>query len=105
LGELARDAKDLLTAVRAVQGQWAVKAATDLVHDLSILKGRRSNYLPQGSIEEIENIIRVLNLVRSALGMVELHDVWRIRTIKNCQKIHQKACEIAGSIERTAEEL
>jgi len=105
LSELAGDAKELLGAVREGQGQKAVKAATDLVHHLSIMKGRRSNYLPQSSSEEIDAIIRVLNLVRGALEMVELPDSQRISTIKNCQKIHQKVCEIAGSVEYKAEEI
>ena len=102
---LAADAKELLAAVREGQNQKAAKAATDLVHNLLILRGGRSNYLPPESTEEIDTIVRVLNLVRSALEIVELQDSQRISTIKNCQKIHQKVCEIAGSVEYKAEEL
>ena len=105
LAELAGDAKELLAAVREGQSQKAAKAATDLVHDLSIMKGRRSGYLPLESLEEIDAIIRALNLVRSALETVELPDSQRISTIRNCQRIHQKVCEIAGSVEYKAEEL
>lgn len=104
LVELAGDAKELLAAVRDGQSQKAVKAATDLVHDLSILKGRRSNYLPPESLKEIDEVVGALNLVRNTLEKVEFPAGQRLSAIRNCQRIHQRVCEIAGSVEYQAEE-
>jgi hypothetical protein len=103
--DLASDSKELLAAVREGQSQKAAKTATDLVHDLSILKGRRSNYLPRKSVGKINTIIDVLNLVCDALEQVGLPDDQRMIAVQRCREIHQRVCEIAGTIEQRAEEL
>jgi hypothetical protein len=103
--DLASDSKELLAAVRDGQSQRAAKAATDLVHDLSILKERRSSYLSKKSVHKINAIIDVLNLVCDALEEVGLPDDFRMSTIQRCRQIHQMICEIAGNIEKKAEEL
>lgn len=103
--ELAADSKELLAAVREGQSQKAVKAATDLVHDLLILKGRRARYLSKKSMEKIGTIVDVLNLVCDAMEKVGLPEDQRMIAIQRCQQIHQRVCEIAGTIDKRAEEL
>ena len=105
LTALAGDARELLTAVRELQDQKAANIAIDLVHELSIMKGRRAEQLPPRSGEEIDTMIRALNLVLRALEKPEVPDFDRISIVKSCQKIHRRVCEIAGSAERNAEDV
>jgi hypothetical protein len=105
LAKFAADARNLLAAVRDGRDQQAAMTATGLIHDFSIMKGRRVTHLPRGSMAQIDAIIKALTVIEGNLQDAGLPDTERISAVKSCQRIHRKICEIAGAAEYHAEEL
>jgi len=103
LSQWARDAKDLLKAVRNLHFTDAQRAATDLLGALSHRKGWQIE-LRQSAVE-LDEVVRLLDFVNNYLRDETIFMEMRDRLVRDCLTVYKKLNEVDGAIDAQVEGL
>lgn len=103
LAQWARDAKDLLRAVRNLHFADAQRAATDLLGALSHRKGWQIEL--RQSAAELDEVVRLLDFVNNYLSEETIFMEMRDRMVRDCLTVYKKLNEVDGAIDAQVEGL
>jgi hypothetical protein len=99
------NAQELLQAVRELRFENAQRAATDLLGVLAHNKGWQSGLKHGVSVAEVDEIIRLLNLVNTYLTERTVFEGKQTKIAEHCQVIFRRLNEISGSFDAEVESL
>jgi hypothetical protein len=99
----SRNAQELLQAVRELRFENAQRAATDLLGVLAHNKGWQKGFSKSASLAEVDEIIRLLNLVNTYLAERTVFEGKQAKLAEHCQVIFRRLNEVSGSFDAEVE--
>jgi hypothetical protein len=99
----SRNAQELLQAVRELRFENAQRAATDLLGVLAHNKGWQTGFRKAVSFAEVDEVIRLLNLVNTYLAERTVFEGKQAKIAEHCQVIFRRLNEISGSFDAEVE--
>ena len=99
------NAQELLQAVRELRFENAQRAATELLGVLAHNKGWQVRLKGTAPISEIDEIIRLLNLVNTYLTERSVFEGKQGKIAEHCQVIFRRLNEISGGFDAEVESL
>lgn len=101
--QFCADARELLQAVRELRFENAQRAATGLLGVLAHNRGWQTGLKQAASAAEVDEIIRLLNLVNTYLTERAVFEGKQAKIAEHCQLIFRKLNEISGNFDAEVE--